>query len=78
LRGQQDRLEVEYSESGHKLFEIVRHLAGHDLNPAKRLSDGGKEDKRKGSLTLSAITVDQTRSLSRVVASYRKRYVERD
>src|SRR3982074_3892973 len=44
-------------------FEIVRHHRRHDLNPAKALSAGGKEDQKEESLTLSSDPTDQTRSI---------------
>src|SRR5713101_7189245 len=44
-------------------LEIVRHHRRHDLNPAKALSAGGKEDQKEGSLTLSSDPTDQTRSI---------------
>src|SRR5712691_604966 len=44
-------------------FEIRRRYRRHDLNPAKALRAGGKEDQKEGSLTLPSDPIDQTRSI---------------
>jgi hypothetical protein len=44
-------------------LKIRRRHRRHDLNPAKALSAGGREDQKERSLTLSSDPIDQTRSI---------------